>query len=199
MYCFISSRYGDGVLSPWHLPISVHFHFEIPILNCHKWRKVPNVLHSKLQNFCRVWYAGTTILNICINETRQYYRNAYLREIWNCFFHAQTIFQLKKTAVLYLQVWRQTDENWHDSGTQIFRHTIFDKRGAILWWHFEELLKVFTWLVAFRSVSFLNFCVSFHVLVISYRCTVLSYFVPTKTRPTYICTLKHSDDFVRSV
>jgi hypothetical protein len=28
----------------------------------------------------------------------------------------------------------------------------------------------------------------FRVLVISYRCTVLSYFVPTKTRPTYICT-----------
>jgi hypothetical protein len=34
----------------------------------------------------------------------------------------------------------------------------------------------------------MNFCVSFRVLVISYRCTVLSYFVPTKTRPTYICT-----------
>ena len=42
--------------------------------------------------------------------------------------------------------------------------------------------------IPFRSVSFLNFCFSFRVLVISYRCTVLSYFVPTKTRPTYICT-----------
>ena len=49
----------------------------------------------------------------------------------------------------YLQVWRQTDENCHDSGPQMFRHTIFDKRGAILWWLFEELLKVFTWLVGF--------------------------------------------------
>ena len=38
------------------------------------------------------------------------------------------------------------------------------------------------------SVSFLNFCFSFRVLVISYRCTVLSYFVPSKTRSTYICT-----------
>ena len=33
-----------------------------------------------------------------------------------------------------------------------------------------------------------NFCVLFRVLVISYRCTVVNYFVPTKTRPTYICT-----------
>jgi hypothetical protein len=49
----------------------------------------------------------------------------------------------------YLQVWRQPDENWHNSGPQMFRHTIFDKRGAILWWLFEELLKVFTWLVGF--------------------------------------------------
>jgi hypothetical protein len=49
----------------------------------------------------------------------------------------------------YLQVWRQTDANWHDSGPQMFRHTIFDKRGAILWWLFKELLKVFTWLVGF--------------------------------------------------
>jgi hypothetical protein len=32
----------------------------------------------------------------------------------------------------YLQVRRQTDENWHDSGPQKFRHKIFDKRGAIL-------------------------------------------------------------------
>ena len=32
----------------------------------------------------------------------------------------------------YLQLRRQTDENWHDSGPQMFRHTIFDKRGAIL-------------------------------------------------------------------
>ena len=34
----------------------------------------------------------------------------------------------------YLQVRRQPDENWHDSGPQKFRRTIFDKRGAILWW-----------------------------------------------------------------
>jgi hypothetical protein len=34
-------------------------------------------LTTKLQNVCRVWYAGSTILNICINETKQYYRNAY--------------------------------------------------------------------------------------------------------------------------
>jgi hypothetical protein len=54
-----------------------------------------------------------------------------------------------RDAGSYLQVWRQTDENWHDSGPQKFRHTIFDKRGAILWWLFEELLKVFTWLVGF--------------------------------------------------
>ena len=46
-----------------------------------------------MQTLCRVWYAGSTILHICINETRQYYRNAYLREIWNCFFDAQAIFQ----------------------------------------------------------------------------------------------------------
>ena len=50
-------------------------------------------LTAKLQNFCRVWYAGSPILNICIYETRQYYRNAYLREIWNCFFHAQAFFR----------------------------------------------------------------------------------------------------------
>ena len=54
-----------------------------------------------------------------------------------------------RDAGSFLQVWRQTDENWHDSGPQKFRHTIFDKRGAILWWLFEELLKVFTWLVGF--------------------------------------------------
>jgi hypothetical protein len=52
-------------------------------------------------------------------------------------------------AGLYLQVWRQTEENLHDFGSQMFRHTIFDKRGAILWRLFEELLKVFTWLVGF--------------------------------------------------
>jgi hypothetical protein len=45
---------------------------------------------------------------------------------------------------------RQTEANWDDSGQQMFRHTIFDKRGAIIWWLFEELLKVFTWLVGFR-------------------------------------------------
>ena len=33
-----------------------------------------------------------------------------------------------------------------------------------------------------------NETIPFRVLVISYRWTVLSYFVPTKTRPTYICT-----------
>ena len=48
----------------------------------------------------------------------------------------------------YLQVWRQTE--WDDSGPQMFRHTIFDQRGAILWRLFEELLNVLTWLVGFR-------------------------------------------------
>ena len=52
-----------------------------------------------------------------------------------------------RDAGSYLQVWRQTDENWHDSWPQMFRHTIFDKRGAILWRLFEILLKVFTWFV----------------------------------------------------
>ena len=33
-----------------------------------------------------------------------------------------------------------------------------------------------------------NETIPFCVLVISYRWTLLSYFVPTKTRPTYICT-----------
>ena len=42
--------------------------------------------------------------------------------------------------------------------------------------------------IPFRFVPFLNFCASFRALLISYRCTVLSYFVPTKTRPIYICT-----------
>jgi hypothetical protein len=42
--------------------------------------------------------------------------------------------------------------------------------------------------IPFCFVSFLNFCFSFRVLVISYRCIVLSYFVPFKTRLTYICT-----------
>jgi hypothetical protein len=56
---------------------------------------------------------------------------------------------LTRYAGSYLQVWRQTDENWHDSGPQMFRHTIFDKRGAILWWLFEELLKVFTYCIFF--------------------------------------------------
>ena len=37
-----------------------------------------------------------------------------------------------RDAGSYLQLRRQTDENWHDSGPQKFRHTIFDKRGAIL-------------------------------------------------------------------
>ena len=43
-----------------------------------------------------------------------------------------TIFCRVRDAGSYLQVRRQTDENWHDSGPQKFRHTIFDKRGAIL-------------------------------------------------------------------
>jgi hypothetical protein len=30
---FRSSCYGDGMLSPWHLPIFVLFHFEIPTLS----------------------------------------------------------------------------------------------------------------------------------------------------------------------
>ena len=57
---------------------------------------------TKLQNVCRVWYAWSTILNIsiCIYDTRQYYRNAYLREIWNCFFHVQTIFSQSLYLVL---------------------------------------------------------------------------------------------------
>lgn len=61
----------------------------------------------------------------------------------------KTNFCRKWYAGSYLQVWRQTDENWHDSGPQMFRHTIFNERDAILWWLFEELLKVFTWLVGF--------------------------------------------------
>ena len=37
-----------------------------------------------------------------------------------------------RDAGLYLQIRKQTDENWHESGPQKFRHTIFDKKGAIL-------------------------------------------------------------------
>ena len=58
-----------------------------------------------------------------------------------------------RDAGSYIQVRRQTDENWHDSGQsgpQKFPHKIFDKRGAILWWLFEEPLKVFTWLVVYK-------------------------------------------------
>ena len=54
-----------------------------------------------------------------------------------------TIFCRIWYAGSYLQVWRQTDENWHDSWPQMFRHTIFDKRGAILWWLFEQLAESF--------------------------------------------------------
>jgi hypothetical protein len=42
----------------------------------------------------------------------------------------------------YLQVWRQTDANWHDSVPKMFRHTIFDKRGAILWWFLKNYWKL---------------------------------------------------------
>jgi hypothetical protein len=72
-----------------------------------------------------------------------------------CFHLIFAIYFLIKAEIIdndagsYLQLRRQTDENWHDSGPQKFRQTIFDKRGAILWWLFEELLKVFTWLVEF--------------------------------------------------
>ena len=37
-----------------------------------------------------------------------------------------------RDAGSYLQIRKQTDENWHDSGPQKFRHTIFDERGDIL-------------------------------------------------------------------
>ena len=41
----------------------------------------------------------------------------------------------------------------------------------------------------YRDITILrNETIPFRVLVISYRWTVLSYFVPTKTRLTYICT-----------
>ena len=41
----------------------------------------------------------------------------------------------------------------------------------------------------YRDITILrNETIPFRVLVISYRWTVLSYFVPTNTRPTYICT-----------
>jgi hypothetical protein len=83
-----------------------------------------------------------------------------------------TIFCRVWYAGSYLQVWRQTDENRHDSGPQMFRHTIFDKRGAILWWLFEELLKVFTWLVGFP-----------YQLSIIYLVTL---FRPIHDRPTFV-------------
>jgi hypothetical protein len=31
-----------------------------------------------------------------------------------------------------LRLLENSNENWHDYGPQMFRHTIFDKRGAIL-------------------------------------------------------------------
>jgi hypothetical protein len=41
----------------------------------------------------------------------------------------------------------------------------------------------------YRDITILrNETIPFRVLVISYRWTLLSYFVPTKTQPTYICT-----------
>ena len=80
----------QGVTTLWY---NIHLQsYAVSYKNC----LIANMLAhltTKLHNFCRVWYAGSPILNICIYETRQYYRNAYLREIWNCFFHAQAIFQ----------------------------------------------------------------------------------------------------------
>jgi hypothetical protein len=58
-----------------------------------------------------------------------------------------------------------------------------------IWWLFEELLKVFTWLVGFPyQISIISALIRKYIANFSYRCTVISYFVPTKTRPTYICT-----------
>jgi hypothetical protein len=132
-------------------------------------------LTTKLLNFCRVWYAGSTILNICINETRQYYRNAYLREIWNCFFHAQAIFQSQS---LY--------KNWQTGMTLGHKSFVTQFLTKEVLYYDDFLKNYWKCLHGLCFVSFLNFCVSFRVLVISYRCTVLSYFVPTKTRPTYM-------------
>jgi hypothetical protein len=198
-------------------------------------------LTTKLHNFCRVWYTGSPILNICIYVTRQYYRNAYLREIWNCFFHAQAIFQSQSLYINWSKSKKQTNKQkkqknksrdlhsqmskhvsyetifiWYgirlqvnvvpqcrntlqyvvsyvkcledftqtkycssnEKKIQIFveydtlgriykfetnrcklawlwatnvsSHNFRKKRCYILWWLFEELLKVFTWLVGFR-------------------------------------------------
>jgi hypothetical protein len=108
-----------------------------------KWAK----MFSYILQTIFIWYGIRLQVNVvpqCHNTLQ--YVVSYVKFLED---FVQTKKKKKKTAGLYLQVWRQTDENWHDSGPQIFRHTIFDKRGAILWWLFEELLKVFTWLVGF--------------------------------------------------
>ena len=126
------------------------------------WR--PSVTYStKIVQFCRqmskhvsyetifIWYGIQLQVNVvpqCRN-TLQYVVSyvKFLEDFCSSNEKKNTNFCRVWYAGSYLQVWRQTDANWHDSGPQMFRHTIFDKRGAILWWLFEELLKVFTWLV----------------------------------------------------
>jgi hypothetical protein len=66
-----------------------------------------------------------------------------------------SLHHLKKNCIFFsfeeqYLVWAKSFRNFTYETTYCkVLHTIFDKRGAILWWLFEELLKVFTWLVGF--------------------------------------------------
>jgi hypothetical protein len=64
----------------------------------------------------------------------------------------------------------------------MFRHTIFDKRGAILRRLFEELLKVFTWLVGF-PYQLSIFSALIRKCIVLYLVTLLR---PRHDRPTFV-------------
>jgi hypothetical protein len=101
---------------------------------------------KKNKIFCRVWYAGSYLRNETIPfrvlvisyrwTVLSYFVPTNTRPTYICIRCSRAIWAFSGWVVYcgsYLQVWRQTDENRHDSGPQMFRHTIFDKRGAILW------------------------------------------------------------------
>jgi hypothetical protein len=56
--------------------------------------------------------------------------------------------------------------------------------------HNFQQKRFYTMMTFWRTTEsfYMAYWIPISILVISYRWTVLSYFVPTKTRPTYICT-----------
>jgi hypothetical protein len=73
---------------------------------------------------CRYWVLATQCIILYKNCAIFSSSNAYLREIWNCFFHAQAIFQSQSLYLNWPKSKKQTNKQKQKTKVGIYTKTV---------------------------------------------------------------------------